>query len=72
MTYRLKRQQERHAAARRLQAPVPSDIAWKQWGEALVSQPREEWPAQLLKIPVIYRPGIVSRLIRQYGYQVEA
>lgn len=73
MTYRLKRQLERHAAARRLQAPMPSDVVWKQWGAPLVSRyPCEEWPAQIVKIPTIYRSTVVSRLIRQYGYTVDA
>lgn len=57
----------------RLQAPDQTDLAWKQWGKALVEQyDRKEWPARLEQVPKIYRPLITSRLIRDFGYEVEA
>lgn len=69
----LKRQQTRYAASRRLQAPDSTDLVWKQWGRALVEQyPCEEWPTRLKQVPLIYRPVITSRLIRDFGYNVEA
>lgn len=72
MKSKLRSQAARHAASRRLQAPVQTDLAWKQWGQALVEQyPHHEWPARLKQIPEIYRDFIRSRLIRDYGYKVE-
>ena len=63
----------RRAASHRLQAPDPSDLAWKQWGQALVEQyPRAEWPARLAQVPLIYHQLITRRLIRDFGYSVEA
>ncbi len=68
----MKPSRDRYAAAHRWQAPVPSDWVWKQYGRALVALPPEEWPRQLQQIPAIYRPLLVSRLIREYGYQEAA
>lgn len=65
-------QQARHIASRRLQAPDQTDLAWKQWGKALVEQyQREEWTTRIRQIPEIYRSFITSRLIRDHGYKVE-
>ena len=69
MKFNLKSQ----AASYRLQAPDQTDLAWKRYGQALVEQyDREEWPARLAQVPLIYRPLITGRLIREYGYEVEA
>lgn len=72
---KLKRQQllKRHAASHRLQAPDQTDLAWKQWGQALVEHyDREEWPARLEQVPKIYRPLIAGRLLRDFGYKIDA
>lgn len=63
---------KRNTASLRLQAPDQADLVWKQWGKALVEQfPRSEWPTRIAQIPPIYQDFIRSRLIRDYGYEVE-
>lgn len=62
----------RYVASQRLQAPDQKDLVWKQWGKALVEQyARDEWPVRIAQIPPIYREFIRSKLIKDYGYEVE-
>lgn len=51
----------------------PTASIWTQWGASIVEQyPQEEWSAQLLKIPELYRDFVRYRMIIQYGYEAEA